>query len=247
MREREEEQLTLMEELLAEGVEAVATLKEKENEKEEISEEINVLELIQSEIQEEEQETIQLVPKTFLGLVKELKQHRQLLLSLFALVIAIIALAVAIGNSGRNFDLPEEGGTANEMLGNLIRNELAAGIPDDVNLREVNVQVIIHGRDGKHYSRIRDIRDTDRVSAKIVFFPQENIHDFAQDCRKVLDVMKEQNVVYDEISFASQNAFTNISAELSGRFTIDITVDELISITYYHGRVEVIEDIQDIT
>jgi hypothetical protein len=165
-----------------------------------------------------------------------------LLLSIAALIISFAKTDLAIGQG----ELYVKSGIVNELLGNLIRNDIAKKIPSGINIKEINIQVILYGNDGENYSKVSDITDSDSVSAEIIFLPKGNVENFATDCRAVLDVMAAQDVVYDKITFVSKDSFTNIKAELSGRFAMDISVKDLIAITYYFGEVEVYEDIDDI-
>jgi len=164
-----------------------------------------------------------------------------IVLSVAALVFSIAKTDLKIGQG----ELFVKSGVVNEMLGNLIRNDLAARAPDDVDIREINIQVVLYGgdaEDSERYSKVADIGDTDSISAEVVFFPQENIADFAHDCRAILDVMKEQaqeqGIVYEQISFVAKDALTSINAELSGRFSMDISVKEIAAISFYFGEID---------
>jgi hypothetical protein len=147
-----------------------------------------------------------------------------------SLIIAVAALIVAIMAMNREPNLVVDMSGASDPL----KTELVAKLPEDINVRNINIS-----------------STADSVRAQIVFFPQGSIEEFAGDCRRVLDIMKQQNVVYDEISFMATDSLSNIFADLSGRFSMDITVDEIIAITYYFRvyvseAAEDNEDIQDI-
>jgi len=145
-------------------------------------------------------------------------------ISIAGVIIAIIALVAAIIGFNQADEFAERPRSESSL-----RNELSRKIPDDVRVRNITV-----------------LSTDDSVTATITFFPQSSIYNFAADCRAVLDVMKSQNAVYDEILFIAEDAFTKIRAEVSGRFSMDITVEEIVKITHYFGLVEDSPDITDI-
>jgi hypothetical protein len=145
-------------------------------------------------------------------------------ISAAAFAVALIALIIAIVAVGQG-DPYEEKPRSESSL----RNELARKLPDELNVRNITV---LSGSDG--------------VTAEVVFFPQTDIRGFARDCRAVLNVMATQNVTYDEIVFTAVDSFTNIRAELSGRFSMDISIDEIIAITHFFGIIEGAGDVEDL-
>jgi hypothetical protein len=192
--------------------------------------------------------------------VDKLKFKINFILASICIAVAVAALIVSLAKTELTIgqgELYVEGGVVNEMLGNLIRNDLAARLPREVNVRDVKIKVVLYGgENSESYSKVSDIGDTDTVSAEVMLMPRDGIMAFSEDVRIVLDVMQaqsaEQGIVYDEIMFVAEDALTRVHAELSGRFSMDISVDEIAAITYYFGDVDLdwenddIEDIEDI-
>jgi hypothetical protein len=220
MQDEQLEQLTVNEELTQDTTEEVT-----EETTEEITEEVNVEDLIREETDSQlESVATRKFPKI----------TAERLFIAASLVISILSLTLYARRpepaSWQRSIIVEENEAYSEF-GNLIHNELAFELGDKVNLRRINIRII---------------DAIDKVSAEIVFFPQESIRSFAQDCRTVLDVMSRQDLIYDEITFIAQDTLTHIRADLSGVFNMDITVEEIMAITFYFGEIEIIEDIQDI-
>ncbi|MCL1866560.1 MAG: hypothetical protein FWF82_04050 [Oscillospiraceae bacterium] len=248
-----EESTELQESYIADASEepdVLAEMIESANEViEEITEKINVLDLLDDESEKEHENFGNGVKVSVLLNRFTVSNNLLLILTSLSLIIAIVAVVMSV-NANRftsdNGDVPVKGGMVYEQLGNVIRNELAVLIPDKVRIREIKVKVVIYGDESVRYGSVRDIRESDSVSAEIVFFPQKDVESFAEDCRAVLDAMMLQDLVYDSITFSAKNVYTSIKAELSGRFGMDISVKDLKSITYYYGQTEVLEDIDDI-
>lgn len=165
-----------------------------------------------------------------------------IVLSVLAIAVSVAALIFSISKTNLVIgqgELYVQGGVVNELLGNLIRNDLAENVPENVNVRKITIKVTLYGVDGSEdedyslYSKVSDISDSDSVEAEIVFFPQNSVRDFAEDCRKMLDVMSDGEIVYDKILFMGENRSTSITAELSGRFSMNATVEDIMDITFY--------------
>jgi len=175
-----------------------------------------------------------------------------LILTITSLAIAIAALIFSIAKTDLKIgqgELYVQSGVVNEMLGNLIRNDLAARLNTSnraLNIREIDIKVVLYGENAESYSQVSNISETDSVSAEIVFFPQGNIEEFAEDCRKVLGIMAQQEVAYDKIMFKAEDALTSVKAELSGKFSMNISVEEIMAITFYFGEIELPWEINDI-
>ncbi|MCL1788781.1 MAG: hypothetical protein FWG33_00300 [Oscillospiraceae bacterium] len=205
----------------------------------EIVEEVNIAALVAEEESEIPSETAANPPET----VKR-KISFGLIFALAAVVIATAALIFSLAKTDLTIGQGElfvQGGIVNELLGNLIRNDLAAKVPEEVNVRGINIKVILYGSDESEtarYAKVSDIGESDSVSAEIVFFPQESVEAFARDCRAMLDIMTESDIVYDEISFLGEDRRTAIHADLSGRFSMDISIEEIMDITFYFGEVD---------
>jgi hypothetical protein len=188
---------------------------------EELTEEVDVSELARDESEVKSESAVKL------GAITEklrLNLNWQQYVSVAALIIAVTALIFAVTGRGAEQVREEKGSSAHHL-----RNELAEMIPPSVNLRNIYIT---------SYS--------DRVTAEILFFPQRRIESFALDVRTVLDAMLFQDVVYDEIVFRAEDSLNYIRADLSGRFSMDISVEEIIAITVYAAEIELLDDIKDI-
>ena len=164
-----------------------------------------------------------------------------LLFAIVALVFATVALVFSVAKTNLIIgqgELYVQDGVVNELLGNLIRNDLSSKIPSEVNVREINIKVTLYGNSSENYSKVSDITDSDSVFAEIVFFPQGSVEAFARDCRAMLDVMTTSGVIYDEIIFIGEDRSTSITAKLSGRLSADITVEEIMDVTFYFGEID---------
>jgi hypothetical protein len=233
--------------MLEEDVENDARGVQQNYETEEAVEEVNVIDLIQEEVGRKLNEVVNAqetqIAEAAVEIAKPVKQilNRGLIIVAVTFVIAIAALIFSIAKTDLTIGQGElfvESGIVNEMLGNLIRNDLAAKIPDEINIRDISIRVVLYGHDAENYYRVSHISDSDSVSAEIVFFPQESVEAFARNCRAMLDVMAEQSVVYDKISFVGEDRRTIIHADLSGRFSLGLSVEEIMDITFYFGEID---------
>ncbi|MCL2071037.1 MAG: hypothetical protein FWH07_02250 [Oscillospiraceae bacterium] len=214
-------------------IEGIADEVDSVSEPEEITEEVDVVELAEQAIQPE----LVVSRNSPLALILAIVS---IAIALAALIFSVIKTELTIGQG----ELFVESGVVNEMLGNLIRNDLSEKIPDNVSVRDINIRVVLFGRtesDYSHspYSKVSDIGESDSVFAQVVFFPQESVEAFARDCRAVLDIMAESGVIYDEILFTGEDRSTAIHAEISGRFSADISVEQIMDITFYFGEIAV--------
>ena len=231
----------------AEAIKAVEEIPEAVSEAEDVYdindisdinvEEVNVEALAAAEEEEESESQPEIVVSR--------KIPYNLIISISALVIALVAFIFSMVKTELTIGqgkLIVEGGIVNEMLSNMIRNDLDLRIKagstgaSRVRLRDINIQVVLYGYND--YMRVSDIKDTDKVSAEIVFFPQESVERFAEDCHAVLGVMKQSEVEYDEITFIATDTLTEIYAVVSGRYSMDISVEEIMDITIYFGEVK---------
>ncbi|MCL2634772.1 MAG: hypothetical protein FWD34_09705 [Oscillospiraceae bacterium] len=213
---------------------------------EELNEEISVLELI--EITEPE-------PQVSRPQFSIMRYYRLIVLAAIALslILSITALITAI-NSSNTVYISEDGqvttigGNTQKRFENSIKSELSGKIPNDIRVKDIVITVELNGRDLSRYKRLTDLEEGDRIIVSVEFIPQRSVAQFAKDCRAVLDIMEAQGIEYDDITFFSEGAYTKMRVDFNGKFRMDITEEELISLTYYFGEIEDDdEDLPDIS
>jgi 2,3-bisphosphoglycerate-independent phosphoglycerate mutase len=169
--------------------------------------------------------------------------------AVLAVIIAVLALAVSLAKTDLTITRGElfvESGSVNKRLENIISDDLSRKIPRTVKMRNINVTVRLNGGSPDDYTGVSNIGAGDSVDILIVFIPQESVTRFAEDCRVVLDAMREQDLTYNAITFAAEDSFTKIRVELNGRFNMDISANEIAGLTRYFGQVGVEDDIPDL-
>jgi len=166
--------------------------------------------------------------------------------AIFATIVLILIVALALSFILGREGLYAEDTSVNAMLGNMLQSDLGKQLaerPEHANVMQIAVLVEIHAESENLPAKVSDITDSDRVTARVEFFPQESIAEFARDAYAVLRVMLAQSarlgVVYDEIVFTAQDPFTHMTATVSGRYASSLTRDDIAGITYYFGDVAV--------
>jgi len=170
-----------------------------------------------------------------------------------ALVLAAIALIVAVKTPRSVYIIEEADGAVsgtvvNDRLETLIRKGIAENVPETVRIKDVEITVeLFGGEPERKIVDLSDLREEDRVTAKVALYPKESVFFFARDCRAVLDAMAQTGVIFDGIEFSAEDMYSSYSVSVNGRFRPDITVEELTKDVFYFGNVKLEEDLPDIS
>ena len=157
----------------------------------------------------------------------------------FTFLVSLISLATSSEYNDRYY--------IEKRIENQIGAEFFEYLGTDTNIKSVDIDLEIMDTDVGGYKSAEDVKNTDSLSICINFeTSQKSVTEFASDCHRILGQLSETDYLFKKITFEADDSINHFSAELDGMYQLDLTVQQIASITNFFGS-QIEEDIADVT
>ncbi len=169
---------------------------------------------------------------------------KSLLVTASLLVITFCMSLISIANTVTG----GERGHAEDRLRNMLAQEIRREISPE-NIRDVEIEILLYGENPAAYNALTDLQDSDVIHLSVQYARvQESAYQFAEDCRKIMDVLEKppfQSYRFGEVSFAADDGGNRYSLELNWMYQSKLPAAELAPLVGYYGN-DVATDIPDL-
>ena len=158
---------------------------------------------------------------------------------IFTFLVSLISLATSGEYNDRYY--------IEKRIENQIGAEFFEYLGTDTNIKSVDIDLEIADTDVGGYKSADDVKNTDSLSIRINFeTSQKSVTEFASDCHRILGQLSETDYLFKKISFEADDSINHFSAQLDGMYQLDLTVQQIASMTNFFGS-SIEEDIADVT